>query len=96
MSGYILKPEAVDAVAQIDWAEGYLEPGEYVDADLGWQVTPASGPGDARIVEQFFDNVHSVARLSGGVPGRIYVVSAGARTNTGRALERALTLRIAA
>lgn len=96
MSGYLLKPASEDAVARIDWREGYLDQGEYIDADLGWSVVPALGEGDPRIAEQSFEAGASLARVSHGVPGRIYMVSARARTNRGRDLERAIVLRIAA
>lgn len=96
MSGYLLKPKGHETLASIDWSQGYLEPGEYVDADLGWSVVPAGDAGDAEVRVQSFDDKTSYARVREGVPGKVYMLCARALTNTGRALERAIVLRIAA
>jgi hypothetical protein len=47
------------------------------------------------VTEQHHDVTRSWARFAGGVAGRVYLVTASVRTSTGRALERALVLRIA-
>ena len=96
MSGYLLKPHGREALASIDWSQGYLEPGEYVDADLGWSVEPVGAGGDACVGAQSFDDKTSYAQIREGVPGKVYMLCARALTNTGRALERAIVLRIAA
>ncbi|MEM8786761.1 MAG: hypothetical protein AAGE76_00710 [Pseudomonadota bacterium] len=96
MSGYLLKEPGVSVEAKIDWREGYLEPGEYIDGDLGWVVVPARGGDDARVTLQQFDDGASYAWITKGVAGRVYMIAAQALTNTGRVLERALVLRVAA
>ncbi|NNU81905.1 hypothetical protein HMH01_15820 [Halovulum dunhuangense] len=96
MSGYLMKAAGAEAEACIDWRQGYLEPGEYVDADLGWSIMPAGDLGDPVIACQSFDDRASHARVRSGVPGRFYMLCARAATNTGRMLERAIVLRIAA
>jgi hypothetical protein len=96
MSGYVLKPADRDAGFTMDWRQGYLAPGETVAADLGWSIQPqASAAGDLVVTEQHHDVTRSWARFAGGVPGRVYLVTGSVRTSTGRALERALVLRIA-
>jgi len=95
MSGYLLKPADRDAGFTMDWRQGYLAPGETVAADLGWSIQPqASTAGDLVVTEQHHDVTRSWARFAGGVPGRVYLVAASVRTSTGRALERAIVLRI--
>lgn len=93
MSGYLMKPASEEALARIDWTQGYLEPGEEVSADLGWAVSPG---GEIGVQEQRVDGCASYAKLADGVPGRVYMVSARAQTNRGRALERAIVVRISA
>lgn len=95
MSGYLMKPAGGEAEARIDWREGYLEPGEWVEGDLGWSVAPADGAEAPRIMGQAVEPGASLARVGQGVPGQVYMLCARAVTNTGRALERAIVLRIA-
>lgn len=95
MSGYIFKAADAPQDIQVDWRQGYLDESEYLDADLGWTVTPVCGEGDPVILSQTFDDGASVARIGGGVPGRIYMLAAQAKTNTGRPLERSVVLQIA-
>ena len=96
MSGYLLKAAEQDALAAIDWSEGYLEPGEYVDADLGWTISPHGVAEVPRIKRQAVDLTTSYARIAEGDVGAVYMLAARARTNTGRDLERSIVLRIAA
>ncbi len=92
MSGYVLKAAEAVTEATVNWRRGYLEPGEFVDGDLGWSVSP-SGP---RIICQRFDDGASHARVAAGRAGQTYMLAARVLTNTGRTLERSLVLRIAA
>jgi len=92
MSGYVLKAAEAVTDATVNWREGYLEPGEYIDGDLGWSVEPSG----AEIIAQDFDDSSSRARIARGLPGQVYMLCARAMTNTGRRIERALVLRIAA
>ena len=95
MSGYVFKPTNAPVACTINWQEGYLEDGEYIDSDLGWAVVPSEDGEDAAVAAQKYDDVRSTAIVTKGVPGRVYMLSARAKTNTGRELERALVLRIA-
>ena len=83
MSGYLLKPASADALARIDWSEGYLEPGETVVEDMGWSIVPGTGNGDAAVISQAVEPRASVAQIAKGVPGRVYQVCARARTSLG-------------
>ena len=95
MSGYVQKSADKAADCVVDWNQGYLEPGEAVEADLGWSLVPADGCGDARIEVQGVDARRSFAKVADGVPGRVYMLSARALTTMGRELERAIVLRVA-
>ncbi len=96
MSGYLLKPADRDAAFTMDWREGYLAPDETVAADLGWSIqTRSPAAGDLVVTEQHHDVTRSWARFTGGLPGRVYLVAGRVLTSTGRALERAIVLRIA-
>ncbi len=96
MSGYLLKPADQDAVACIDWTQGYLEPGEFIDGDLGWALL-STGPGDPpKVVVQSFDDANSYAQLREGAAGGVHMLVARAVTNMGRELERSIVVRIAA
>lgn len=79
----------------LSWANGFLEPGEIVEADLGWCVLPVENDDDLKIELQRFDCTASYAVVSGGVPGKVYMVSAHVRTSNGRDLERSTVMRIA-
>jgi hypothetical protein len=94
MSGYLLKPANREAAFTMDWREGYLAPGETVAADLGWSIQPQAA-GDLVVTEQHHDGARSWARFAGGVPGRVYMVAGRVLTSAGRALERAIVVRIA-
>ena len=94
MSGYVQKSVETRATCTIDWSEGYLQADEYVAGDLGWSVVPSLGQGDAAVAMQSIDPRHSKAELIDGVPGKVYMVTARARTNRGREIERAIVLRV--
>ena len=95
MSGYLLKASDRAAAVGIDWRQGYLAPGETVEADLGWHVHDDAG-GTLVVAEQRHDAARTSASLTGGVPGRVYLLASGVRTSTGRRLERTVVVRIAA
>lgn len=96
MSGYVLKQASAPFECAVDWSQGYLEPGEFIDGDLGWAVAPSDEDGDLIVAAQRFDDRYSYAVVSRGRPGQIYMVSATACTNTGRQLQRSVILRVAA
>lgn len=95
MGGYVLKKASSELDWVLSWANGYLEPGEYVEADLGWRVLPVEGAEDLRVVSQRIERTASHAVVAGGVPGKVYMVSASVRTTFGRDLERSVVMRIA-
>lgn len=95
MSGYLQKTADQQAVACVQWDQGYLEPDEYIDGDMGWSVEPLACADEVCLERQTFDSLGSQARVSKGVPGRVYMMSVRASTNRGRILERAIVLRIA-
>lgn len=96
MSGYVLKRAESELDWVLSWANGYLEPGEYVDADMGWSILPVDSDNDLRIEAQSVDRTTSQAVLSRGIPGKFYMVSARIRTDQGRMLERSVVMRVAA
>jgi hypothetical protein len=95
MSRYLLKAADRAAAVGIDWRQGYLAPGETVEADLGWHVHDDAG-GTLVVAEQRHDAARSSASLTGGVPGRVYMLAGRVRTSAGRRLERTVVVRIAA
>ncbi len=96
MSGYLLKPREDPGTFLMDWAKGYLDPGETLTADLGWCIQPSSQTnGDLAVEIQEFDHHRSWARFVGGVPGRFYMVSNRVRTTGDRVLSRGIVVRIA-
>jgi hypothetical protein len=48
------------------------------------------------VAEQRHDAARSSASLTGGVPGRVYMLASRVRTSAGRRLERTVVVRIAA
>lgn len=96
MSGYLLKNASSELDLVLSWANGFLETGEVVEADLGWCILPVECEEDLKIEIQRFDCTASYAVVSGGVPGKVYMVSAHVRTSKGRDLERSTVMRIAA
>ena len=96
MSGYVLKKATSELDWVLSWANGYLQPGEYVEADLGWRILPVEAEDDLMVAAQRFDSTASYAAFSGGVPGKVYMVSAQVRTDQGRELEPSIVTRIAA
>lgn len=96
MSGYLLKPSEAPGTFVMDWTKGYLDPGETLNADLGWCIQPSSKEdGDLAIDMQKFDSHKSWARFVSGVPGRFYMVSNRVRTTGDRVLSRGIVVRVA-
>ena len=96
MSGYLLKPSDAPGTFVMDWARGYLRPGETLAADLGWSIQPSRiEAGDLTIETQAFDDRKSWARFADGVPGRFYMVSNRVRTTDDRTLSRGIVVRVA-
>ena len=95
MSGYVLKAPDADREVCVDWCRGYLDGGEGVEDDLGWTLEPLGSPDELSVVSQTVGGTVSSARLAGGLPGKVYLLVARARTTLGRRLERAVVLRIA-
>lgn len=96
MSGYHLKPAGTRAVVVTDWRRGYLEPGERVAAIAGWSVHAAT-PGEVglRVVSARHGAARTRLAVEGGMPGRVYMLITRIKTDTGRALCRAVVVRIA-
>ncbi len=96
MSGYLLKQADADASYCLNWSDGYLQQGERVESDLGWLIHRVVRADELSIKTQLVKPTQSVVEVSGGVPGNVYMLSARVMTTAGRALERAIVLRIAA
>jgi hypothetical protein len=96
MSGYHLKPASTRSVVVTDWRRGHLAPGERVAAIAGWSVHAAK-PGEVglRVVSARHDAVRTRLAVEGGLPGRVYMLITRIMTDTGRALCRAVVVRIA-
>ncbi len=96
MTGYVLKPALGRVTVETDWSRGYLAPGERVAAILGWAI---HGRGDAapglRVVAARLDAGRSRLTVEGGVPGWVFMLIVRVATDAGRALERAVVVRIA-
>lgn len=95
MSGYMLKASTVDVTYDLDWNEGYLEHGETIVSDLGWQIQPVCEPGDLFVKRQSIDVRFSHVELGGGLAGKTYILSAKAETSQERVLERSVVLQVA-
>ncbi|MHA3914577.1 phage fiber-tail adaptor protein [Halovulum sp. GXIMD14793] len=95
MGGYVLKTASSELDWVLSWDNGYLDAGEFVDADLGWRVLPVEAADDLRVISQHVERTASHAVVAGGVPGKVYMVAARVRTTFGRELERCGVIRIA-
>ena len=96
MSGYVLKPAAASAVVETDWRRGHLRPDERVAAISGWSVhAPAAAEADLAVVAAWHDGDRSWLTVEGGQPGRVFMLVARIVTDAGRALCRAVVVRIA-
>lgn len=96
MSGYIVKDPDSELELTVDWNRGYLQRYERVSDDLGWTIRPVEADdGELSVVFQECLATTSKARFTGGVPGRIYMVSSRIETTAGRELERSILFRVA-
>lgn len=96
MCGYLLKAAGRSAVAECDWRRGHLAPGETVAGITGWSVhAPGGGEPGLKVVAARHDADRTRMTLEGGEPGRVYMLIARVATDTGRALCRAVVVRIA-
>ena len=96
MVGYLLKPADGSAVVETDWRRGHLAPGERVAAIRAWGVhAPRGEVPDLKVVAARHDAGRSWLRVEGGRPGRVYMLIARVATDAGRALCRAVVVRIA-
>ncbi len=96
MSGYFVKDPESELELTVDWNRGYLQRYERILDDLGWAVRPvADVPAELQVVFQDVDGTTSRARFSGGIPGRIYMVTSRVETTAGRVLERTILFRVA-
>ncbi len=89
MSFHVKDPQARVDYA-IDWT-GYLD-GATIAASL-WSVVPDEAGGIA-VDQESFDPGRAAARLSGGVAGRLYIVSNRVTLSDGSVDERSITLRV--
>lgn len=94
MTAYILKTSTAPAVVTFDWDDGSLLPGETVESDLGWVLTPETATPSLSVVGANTTATATSATLAGGRPGDVYRVAATIRTTAGRELVRAVTLRV--
>lgn len=96
MSGYFLKNPGSMLDYSFDWGFQLFEPGEIIDADLGWTVIPDnSGSGGLAIDSTSSSPTTTTAFLSGGLPGEAYLVCSQIRTSQGREVQRSMTVRVA-
>ena len=94
MSGFFQKRAGEVIDCRIDWRQGYLEPGEKLAADMGWQVAAKQGHRAAQVVSRRHDGAVSTATVAAGDAGAVYMLCAKAVTDRGRELNRAVTLRV--
>lgn len=94
MSGYFFKDPDSELELSIDWQNGSLRRFEKVCDDLGWSIRPLEDPLELRVVHQECTPTMSKATFSGGVPGRMYIVTAYIRTSEGRQFERSIMFRV--
>lgn len=90
MSIYLKDPQAILDYA-IDWPLGWV--GEATIVSALWTVAPGE-PDGLTIADETIAGLRTIARLGGGVAGRVYRVAAGVTLSDGRADERSLTLRV--
>lgn len=101
MPGTILKSHLSETDLAFDWS-GLLAKGETIVADAGWTVTPEPDGAGADIWPVLaatglaHDSYRSVALLSDGWPGRVYIVTGRVQTDAGRVLAQSCAVRIAA
>ena len=94
MNGYHVKNPDDATEMVLDWAARYLEPGETITADLGWQVAPVV-TGGLTAVSASNTATTTTATLNGGRAGDAYLVAGTVQTDRGRELSRSITVRIA-
>ncbi len=96
MNGYLQKPAGGSAVIETDWRRGYLAPGECVTAILPWGVhAPRGGAPDLAVTAAAHDEGVSRLTVEGGRPGQVFMLIARVATDRGRALCRAVVVRVA-
>ena len=95
MSDFFQKRVDETIECRIDWREGYLQPGERVTRDLGWQVVARPGAGPlAKLHGARTGSQSSAVTVAQGAAGAIYMLMARVMTDTGRILDRAVALRV--
>ena len=96
MSGYFVKNPNTDLDLAFDWSTGFLENGETIASDQGWNVHPESSGAEGITVQSDSSTPTTTsAILVGGRPGDAYLVSSSILTTTGRDIRRAMTVRVA-
>ncbi|MEO1494291.1 MAG: hypothetical protein AAFV19_19235 [Pseudomonadota bacterium] len=93
MSAYFLKNTGSDLDHTFEWAAQILDGGETIESDLGWTLHPAD---DGLIIDATNHSpTTTTVRLSGGVPGRAYLVCSNIHTSTGREIQNSIIVRVA-
>lgn len=96
MSGYFLKSPGSLLDYTFDWGFQLFDPGETIDVDLGWTVTPdAAANGGLGFTQTSSTATTTTAFMNGGQPGEIYLVCSRVRTTQGREIQRSMTIRLA-
>jgi hypothetical protein len=93
MSAFFVKNTGSDLDHTFEWTAQILDGGETIETDLGWTLHPE---GDGLSIGQ---SAHSptttTVRLTGGVPGRAYLVCSNVLTSAGREIQRSILVRVA-
>jgi len=96
MSAYFVKNPDSALDFTFDWGFQFLEPGEQIETDLGWSVTPdTAADGGLAVTDSAQTFTTTTAILGAGRAGEAYLVQSRIRTDRGREIQRALTIRVA-
>ncbi|MEM9059819.1 MAG: hypothetical protein AAGD13_05090 [Pseudomonadota bacterium] len=96
MSNYFVKNPASSLDYTFDWGFQFLDAGEAISTDIGWSIAPDEAATGGLAVDSTSSSASSTTViLSGGEPGKAYLVASRIQTTASREIERSLIVRVA-